>query len=152
MDAGERLPVTFRPRRARQVIYPAAALVILAMLGGALVLPDEGVLSYGLADRVAVVGLGLVIALALHRLASVRAHADRDGLTVVNLVQRRRLEWAEIVNVRLGSGDPWVILDVSDGETVAVMAIQASDGEHGREQARRLARLVAEGTRPPGDS
>jgi hypothetical protein len=38
--------------------------------------------------------------------------------------------------------DPWVVLDLSDGGTLAVMAVQRADGERGMAEARRLQALV----------
>jgi hypothetical protein len=148
-DAGGRR--VFRPLRARLVVYPVAALVLAAMVSGAVVLPVQGSMGFAVADRVALVGLGLVIAYALHRLADTRAVATDAGLEVVNIVRRTQLEWAQVVDVRLSRDDPWVLLDISDGETLAVMGIQKADGERGLEQARELARMVAEHTRTDRD-
>ena len=140
-----------RPRRARQVIYPVAALVLAALVGGALLLPGEGFGAWGTASRAALVVVGLAIAYFLHRLASVRVEVDDDGLDVVNLAQRVRLSWPQVVRVRLGRDDPWVILDLADGETLPVMGIQKTDGEYAEAQARDLARRVAEGSRTERD-
>ena len=41
-----------------------------------------------------------------------------------------------------GGGEPWVTLDLADGDTLAVMAIQRADGEDAVAEARRLATLV----------
>ena len=75
-----------------------------------------------------------------------RALLDERGLTVRNLVLVRRLEWAEVVDVRFGEGRPWVQLDLADGDTLAVMAIQRADGPAAQREARRLATLVARHT------
>jgi len=136
--------VVFRPRRARQVIYPVAALVVAAMVGGAIVVPSTGPTPFALLDRIAVVALGLVIAAGLHRLAAVRVVAGPDGIEVVNIARRTRLAWAQVVTVRLSRDDPWVMLDLSDGESLAAMGIQQADGAYGVEQARVLARLLKE--------
>ena len=53
--------------------------------------------------------------------------------------------------MRLGDGDPWVMLDLSDGDVLAVMAIQRADGAYAVAEARRLATLVAAGSRTPRD-
>ncbi|MBO0610173.1 PH domain-containing protein [Myceligenerans salitolerans] len=95
-------------------------------------------------NRVSTIVVGLFFALLTVRFAAVRAEPDRSGLTVVNYVRRRRLDWAEIVAVRFGSGDPWVHLDLADGSVLAVMAVQRADGEHGMNEARRLVGLIAE--------
>ena len=69
-----------------------------------------------------------------------------------NLIRTTRLEWAQIVAVRLGGGNPWVSLDLDDGETLAVMGIQRADGERGQAEAKRLATLVALHSRTAQDS
>lgn len=135
------VPATFRPLWARRVIYPLAAVVVASVAALAVVMPQWEVY-----DRVALVGFGLVIAAFLCRLAAVRVETDEAGLTVVNFLTRRRLDWAEVIDVRLGPGDPWLVLDVSDGTTLAAMGIQGSDGDYAREQARTLGRLIAAGT------
>ena len=140
------LPVTFRPRGARRVIYPVIALLLVAFFIGAVVLPP----SYRLADRLAVVALSLAVAWFLHRLADVRIEADEGGLTVVNLFRRQRLAWAEVVSVRLRGAEPWVVLELADTEELPAMGIQGSDGEHARAQAGALARLVGELGSAPG--
>lgn len=143
--------VVLRPRRARQVIYPVAAVVVAALTLGAIVLPASGPGAFGLVDRVGMVLLGLGIAYLMHRLAAVRVVLRPGGLEVVNLVRRTRLAWAQVVGVRLSRDDPWVLLDLSDGETLPVMGIQQADGEHAREHARQLSRRVVEGSRTTRD-
>src|SRR5690606_3646177 len=96
----------------------------------------------GVADRAAIVVVGLLGGLVAWRLGAVRAEPDENGLTVVNYVRRRRLAWAEVVTVRFGPSDPWVHLDLADGDVLAVMGIQRADGEHGMAEARRLVALV----------
>ena len=138
-DARQRLHVTFRPRRARLVAYPVAVAVLVTMVLVALTLP--GRLGWG--DRAGFLLVGLTIAWFLYRQASVRAVPGEAGLVVRNLFLGRTLEWAEIVDVRFGGGRPWAQLDLSDGDTLAVMAIQRADGASADAEARRLATLVA---------
>ena len=133
------------------VIYPSAAIVLLALVGAAVVLPSDGASGWGVGSRVALVVLALAGAYFLHRLADVRLVADDTGVSVVNIVHSRRLEWAEVVGVRLLRDDPWMMLDVSDGQPLAVMGVQKADGAYAQEQAGRFARMVAERTRTPSD-
>jgi hypothetical protein len=100
-------------------------------------------------DRSAFFVCAVVATFAIHRLADVRAVATVSGLEVVNVVRRRRLEWTEIVGVRLSPGDPWLQLDVSDGTTLAVMAIQTSDGARAKHMALEVAATVAARTAAP---
>lgn len=96
------------------------------------------------ANRVGIIVFGLLGAVIAWRFGTVRAVPDPTGLTVVNYASRRRLDWAEIVTVRFGPNDPWVHLDLADGDVLAVMGIQRADGEHGMAEARRLVALIAE--------
>lgn len=145
----EPLRRTFRPRWAPRVVYPVAALLLLVMVGGAVSLPG-GARGYGLADRLAIVLLGLALATGLHRLASVRITCTDRGVEVRNILRVTPLQWAQVVAVRLPMSAPWVVLDLSDGTELGAMGIQGSDGAHAREQAAELAALVEQRTRAPG--
>ncbi len=98
---------------------------------------------FGTFNGTGVLAVGLAMAWFCWREASVRADVDEQGVTVRNLVVTRRLEWAEVVAVRFGQGRPWVQLDLSDGDVLAVMGVQQSDGERAVAESRRLAALVA---------
>ena len=145
-----RATTVFRPRRARQVIYPCAALVLVAMIGGVVFVPSDGAGGWSLGSRLALGVVALAIAYFLHRLAAVRVVADDAGVSVINIVQRRRLEWAEVVGVRLLRDDSWMMLDLADGSAMAAMGVQKADGAYAQEQAEQFARMVAERTRAPG--
>ena len=137
------LPTTFRPLWAPRICYPAGVLLLVGMAVGAVLLPD----IFGWSDRLMMVAVGLGGAYLLHRLAAVRLVAEADALTVVNLVRRRRLAWAEVLGVSLRPGEPWLTLDLSDGDVLAAMGVQGSDGVYARRQARQLGQLVAQQTR-----
>ena len=143
MDA---LTSPFRPRFARLVTLGLAVLV-----AGSTVAIMLAMTALSTGDRIGFALVGGLIVWFLWRQASVAALVDDDGLTVRNLVFTRRLEWAEIVSVRFGSGRPWVQLDLSDGDTLAVMGIQRADGAFADAEARRLATLVAMHTTTPRD-
>ncbi len=132
-----------RPRAARLVAVPLAVLALGMMLAIAVALPDLTGAPVGAGDRLGFVAFGVAVAWVLLREAGVRADPDPEGLTVRNLVRTRRLEWSQIVSVRFGPDRPWVQLDLADGDTLAVMAVQHADGDRARAEARRLATLVA---------
>jgi hypothetical protein len=140
----------FRPVRARVVVYGVALAVLVTLVALAVALPGGGAHPWGLGSRLGVVAVAVAFVLVLHRLADVRVEASEDGVLVVNVVGRRRLEWAEVVGVRLLRDDPWMLLDLSDGEALAAMGVQKSEGERAQRQAREFARLVAEHTQVPG--
>lgn len=145
VDPGARanLHAPLLPRRGRLVAYPLVVAVPVGSLVLAAVLPATGPGGWQPADRAMVVAFGLAVAWFLYRLGSVRALPSEQGIVVRNLLITRRLEWAEIVSVNFGGGNPWAILDLDDGDTLAVMAVQRADGPAGIDSARRLATLVA---------
>ena len=136
----------FRPRLARVVTLAIAVVVVVltALLVTALTHVPAG-------DRTGIAVVGLAVAWFCWREAAVVARPDDEGLTVRNLLVVRRLTWAQIVDVRFGEGRPWVQLDLDDGDTLAVMAIQRADGSAAEQEARRLATLVARHTATPQD-
>ncbi len=128
----------FAPRRTRGVALGLGAGVTLLLVLLALFVPGR----YEWWDRAGFVVVAVLIDLFLWRQATVRAVPSERGLHVRNLVVRRDLEWSQVVSVRFGER-PWPQLDLDDGDTLAVMGIQRSDGERAQAEARRLAGLVA---------
>jgi hypothetical protein len=139
----EQLYAPFRPRRARRVALALGVLSLVVLGVAAALLPQVVGVANGYIDQLAMAGLGIAIAWFCYRQASVSAVPDDDGLTVRNLFITTRVEWAAIVSVRFGQGRPWVQLDLADGDTLAVMGVQSSDGPFATAESRRLATLVA---------
>lgn len=119
---------TWRPRLGRVIAYGMAGLIMVAVLILAIGAPSP----WMLADRVGVVILGLLLGGLLHLVARCRVVAEPEGVTLVNLARVHELHWAEIVQVSMGTSDPWVYLDLSDGSRLPAFGIQSSDGERGR--------------------
>ena len=136
------LPVVFRPRRARIVPLVLAVVVFALVTAVAMILPG-GPRGFGVVDRIGVFAVGAIVAGFLCVMARPRLVAEESGLTVVNLLHTRVLEWPEVVRVGFRRGDPWVLLDLADGDTLAVMAIQANDGDRALRSVRTLRALVA---------
>jgi hypothetical protein len=93
-------------------------------------------------DRALFVLLVVLIVVLMWRLGGVYAKAAPSGLVVRNIIRTTRLEWPQILAVQLSAHDSWVMLDVADGTTLAVMAIQRADGNRGIRDVQRLAALV----------
>jgi hypothetical protein len=138
-----------RPRRGRAVAigFGIGSLVLFA--GVALLMQRAGVRAWGLTDSVLMFGVGVLIALMMWRFAALRAVPSPSGLEVRNVLLTRRITWDEVEAVRFSGGDPWVLLDLTDGDQLAVMAVQRADGPYGRAEASRLAALVEAGRRQP---
>lgn len=132
-------------RRGRQVAlgFGVASVLLFAVL--AVVVPSTGLRGWTLVDSVLLFGFGALVAAAMWRFASLRAVPSPTGLVVRNVLLTRTVTWDQISRVRFAGGDPWVVLDLTDGEQLAVMAVQKADGEQARAQARRLVALVQAG-------
>lgn len=133
----------FAPRRGRTVAlgFVVATLLLFGLIAVFLPGPDEGG-TWRTGDKIFFAGVGVAIAFLLWRFASIRATPTREGITVRNLITTRVVPWRSIVDVRFGGGDPWVTVELDDTDTLAIMAIQKADAEHGRSEASRLAALV----------
>ena len=131
--------VVFRPRMVRAAGYGVAAIMLGALVGGALLIP-----GFNLMDRIGMVMVGVLSALFCHLQASVRVVAGPDELEVRNLFRTRTVSWPEVVAISFPMGDPWAHLDLADGSTLATWAIQRADGKRGIADAHRLAALVRE--------
>ena len=113
------LPVTFRPGRTRAVLLTAALATVLVITVVALLLEQLGP-----GERLSFLLTALLLAGVLVLLSRPRITADDSGVTVVNITSRRRLAWAQIVQVNLRPGDAWVFLDLSDGTSLPALGIQ----------------------------
>ncbi|WP_167581810.1 PH domain-containing protein [Kineococcus rubinsiae] len=132
----------FRPRRARWVGYPLAALCVLAVVALSIALANAPASGWTPLDSASAVVFGLLVAAGLVRLVGVRAVPTEDALVVRNVVYTRRVEWDAILGVRFSGESPWLTLDTDDGENLAVMAVQKADGAYADAEGLRLARLV----------
>ncbi|MEU3979844.1 PH domain-containing protein [Streptomyces sp. NPDC026672] len=133
------LPVTFRPGRTRAVLLTAGVVIFLVVSGVAMLLEQLGP-----GERLSFVVTGALILWVLAQLARVRVVADETGVTVVNIVSRRRLEWAEILQVNLRAGDPWVFLNLSDGTSLPALGIQPGIARERAVADARALRALAE--------
>ncbi|HYQ33425.1 MAG TPA: PH domain-containing protein [Lapillicoccus sp.] len=133
-----------------------SSLVVFGVI--AVVMPAQADGRWGVGDRLMFFGLGVAVALIAWRYASIVAVPSRAGIVVRNLMLTRTLTWPEVVGIQFGGGEPWVTLDLEDGDSVAVMAIQKADGPVAGREASRLAALIqafgeaSEPERPLGPS
>jgi hypothetical protein len=113
------LPVTFRPGRTRAVLITAGVAIFVTITVIALLLEQLGP-----GERLSFIFTAALFAGVLFLLARVKVVADESGVTVQNIAGRRHLEWAEIIQVNLRPGDPWVFLNLSDGTSLPALGIQ----------------------------
>ncbi|WP_405946723.1 PH domain-containing protein [Streptomyces prunicolor] len=133
------LPITFRPGRTRAVLLTAGVAIFVVITTVAMLLEQ---LTPG--EKLSFVFTGAVLFAVLALLARVKVVADESGVTVVNIVSRRHLEWAEILQVNLRPGDPWVFLNLSDGTSQPALGIQPGIAKERAIADARTLRALAE--------
>jgi hypothetical protein len=133
------LPVTFRPGRTRAVLLTSGAVIFVVITTVAMLLEHIGP-----GERMSFVLTAALLFAVLAQLGRVKVVADESGVTVVNIASRRRLAWAEIVQVNLRPGDPWVFLNLSDGTSLPALGIQPGIAKQRAIADARTLRALAE--------
>lgn len=147
MPAEPSLPRTWRPFGAR-VAGTLLGLMLLAVVLTVWIAWGADVRSrFTPFQKATLVGFGLVVLACLLALMRSRVTAHQGGVTVVNGYRTRELEWTQVVAVSLRRGAPWAGLDLSDGTSISVLAIQGSDGQRAISAVRELRALVAANSR-----
>lgn len=121
-------PLVIRPWRIRWAAWLGAIAILGVMVAVAVLLRTvpTGV-YFRLADQVAMVVIGLLMALGTLLLAMPRVRADADGVQVRNVLTTRTLRWADVLAVSFPDGASWARLELPDDEYLPVLAIQAVD-------------------------
>lgn len=98
--------------------------------------------KFTLFQRATVLFIGGLYACVGYALARSRVVASEAGLLVVNGYKQRDYEWAEVISIHLPAGAPWATIDLADGNTASMLAIQGSDGARARDAVRTLRTLI----------
>ncbi len=148
-DSERALPRTWRPLATRMAGLVAGFALLALCVGAWIALGPEIRARFTLWERVTLLALGCLGAAVWSAVIRPRLTLSDTGLVVVNGYKRRDLVWAQVLAVRLRRGAPWAEMDLSDGTTIPVMAIQGSDGDRAILAVRAVRReLVAHS---PGD-
>ncbi len=151
-ESGSGLPVlprTWRPLGPRIVGIAVTFALVAVVAVGWFSFDAETRAKFTVFQRGTLIFFGLLYLTLMLALIRSRAVAYADRLVVVNGYRRHEYEWPQIVAARLPPGAPWVTLDLADGETASVLAIQGSDGDRARVALRELKALVAAASASP---
>lgn len=136
--------VVVRPVRLTRVCRFAAVLIVAVFVAVAVSLRSgAGGEVFGLADQVAMVLLGLLVAGVVLGFTRARVEADVRGIRVRNVLGERALPWQVVRSVRLDEGSPWASLELHDDDRVALLAVQANDKERAVRAVLALRDLLA---------
>jgi hypothetical protein len=144
------LPHTWRPFGARLAGTLFGGMLLVLLVAVWIAFGADVRSRFTGFQRGTLVFLGLLAFAAWFALVRSRLTATPAGVVVVNGYRRRDLEWAQVLAISLRRGAPWATLDLSDGTTVAVLAIQGSDGARAVNAVRTLRALIdAHSAAPP---
>lgn len=123
--------VVVRPRKLTRMCWGLSVLVLVlfGVIAVALGRGSDGDAAFRLPDQLAMFGLGALIAGALLAFTRARVEADTGGIRIRNVLGDRVLPWQVVRSVRMEEGSPWASLDLHDDDTVALLAVQANDGD-----------------------
>jgi hypothetical protein len=145
------LPHTWRPYGARVAGVVLGGLLLLLVVVVWIALGSDIRARFSVFQRSTLVGFGVLGFVAWYALMRSRVSADERGVTVVNGYRRQEFEWSQVVGVNLRRGAPWAGMDLSDGTSISMLAIQGSDGQRAVRAVRQLRSLVAEHSRTDRD-
>ncbi|MET0236396.1 MAG: PH domain-containing protein [Kibdelosporangium sp.] len=134
----------FRPRKIRYVSTALAVAFVAVFTVVAFLLRSEWTGAYfQVSDQVAMVGIGVLLAVGVLLFSRSRVRADESGIEIRNLLGTKRFEWDQVEHVSFPDGASYARLELPDDEYVTIMAIPAVDGERSVVAMRELRRLKA---------
>ena len=138
--------VTFRPKKIRAVAIPTALAVLVlftvlsfGLTGSAGFQNSKATFQRG--DQIAMIGLGVFLALGILAFCRPRVVADDAGVHVRNVVGGYDLPWDVVRAVRFDRNSAWAHLELHDDEQVAIHALQAVDKDYAVDGVRALRAL-----------
>lgn len=140
--------VVVRPRKTMiaAVVVAVAVLTLFVVVAVLLRTADTGV-YFRLADQIAMVAIGALIAGGVLLLARPRVRADADGIEVRSVLVTRTLPWEVVERVAFPDGASWARLELIGDDYLPMLAIQAVDGQRAVDGIRRVRALHAAAAR-----
>jgi hypothetical protein len=120
-----------RSKKSARVAMIVAAFFTILFIVLALLLRNSATgVYFRVADQLAMVGIGLILAGAALLLTRPRLRANSAGVAVRNAFGERFVDWDLVRGLSFPDGAAWARIDLPDDEYIPVMAIQANDREH----------------------
>lgn len=136
------LPRTWRPLGVRLAVVFFGGLLVLVCTFAWFGFSEDVRDRFTLFQRATILFLGALYAAVGWALARSRVVAEPGRLVVVNGFRQHEWTWPEVVAIRMPRGAPWASLDLADGTTASVMALQATDGDRALGAVRELRLLL----------
>jgi len=131
-----------RPQRVRRVAAAAAVVIVVVFTAVATLLTGDSTgVYFRPADQVAMILFGLMLAGAVLLLTRPRVRVGVHGVAVRNVLGEQSFPWPLVREVSFPKDASWARLELPDDEYVAIMAIQAADGDRAVQAINRLRAL-----------
>ncbi|MFI6866346.1 PH domain-containing protein [Nocardia sp. NPDC050406] len=141
-----------RPRRSVLIArVVAAGLAVFFIVGGILMRTGSTGVNFRLADQIAVIGIGLVLAGGVLLLTRPRVRVGPNGVVVRNIFGDNEFQWKDIRGVSFLDKKSWARLELVGDEYVPMLAFRANDGLYAAEAMDRFRELGAKYTAAQGD-
>jgi hypothetical protein len=141
------LPHTWRPFGTRFAGTIFGGGLFILTIGVWIAFGAETRAKFTFFQELTMVAMGLIAFAVWFGLMRCRITATSSGVTIVNGYRRRDFEWSQVVGMNLRRGAPWAGMDLSDGTSISVIALQSSDGKRATDAVRAIRRLIASQTR-----
>lgn len=145
----------YRPTRSPRYAWAIAIiLVILHVTFGALMRVSNTGTHFRVTDEVGLAMIGVVLAGCVLLFTRPRLRVGPDGVAVRNLLAERLFGWESVRGIWYPDKGAWARLELPEYEHVAVMAVQALDGDRAVAAMTRFRELrekygVLSGEQPP---
>lgn len=141
-DAQSALHRVYHPTGSRMVSGVSGVVLTALLVFLWLMLPADAQAQFGWFQRATMLFFFACMLAVLYGVFRTRVEVLDRGVAVTNGYHRHELYWAEVVSISLTSARPWAQMDLSDGSTVAVMALQGADGRSALRATREIAELI----------
>jgi hypothetical protein len=137
------LPHTWRPLGVRLALWVVGSMLIVLVVAVWIGLGEDIRGQFTPFQRGTLVFIGLLFFATYYALLRCRVTATSEGLVVVNGYRKRTYEWSQLIGLSLRRGAPWATLDLSDGTSISVVALQGSDGARATRAVREIRASIA---------
>lgn len=140
-----------RPRRSVLIARViAAVLAVFFIVGGILMRTGSTGVNFRVADQIAVIGVGLVLAGCVLLLTRPRVRVGPQGVVVRNIFGDNEFQWKDIRGVSFLDKKAWARLELVGDEYVPMLAFRANDGLYVADAMDRFRELGAKYTAEQG--
>ncbi|MEV0338845.1 PH domain-containing protein [Nocardia sp. NPDC050713] len=133
-----------RPRRSVLTARIVAAVIVaMFAVGGVWLQSGSTGVNFRLADQIAMVTIGVLIAGGVLMLTRPRVRVGHRGVSVRNILGDHLFGWEHIRGVTFPDKKSWARLELVDDDYVPLLAIRSNDKAHAARAMDRLRELGA---------